>query len=424
MSGRQDSAPSGSGISGLLNQYSVVVACFLTVMAGALAFVSYGIFFTPISTQFGWTHTETSGAFSLMMTVGGVLGIFAGRLGDKFGQRLVIVVCGVFESASYLLLSQLTALWQLYVFYGILTGIGLASVAPLTTLLTRYYGGKRGLMTGIALAGAGVGGTTAPPVALFFISNYGWQAAFLVMGGIILFITIIIALLMYRTKKLIPMAAQKGNIPEIAVSPAAGMNIKKALRTGNFWIFGFIVFFSGMIQQSVSVHLVPAASDLGLTIAMATAVLSVVNLSNMCASLTMGIVMDRLGSLATLAISLACSAAGMFFLLGVHQTGSFYLFGALFGLGWGIVSLSRPIIVADLFGLRSHGEITGAIVLFYSIGGMLGPTLAGYIYDLNLNYQFAFILVGGISLLNLVLILPLRYLSRTNRFSSTSSRAQ
>src|SRR5512136_3450781 len=82
--------------------YAVVIATFLITLAGGMAVFSFGIFFKPISADFGWTRTEISGAFSLMMILSGLLGIVTGRLGDRFKPGLIIIVCGTIQGLAYL----------------------------------------------------------------------------------------------------------------------------------------------------------------------------------------------------------------------------------------------------------------------------------------------------------------------------------
>jgi OFA family oxalate/formate antiporter-like MFS transporter len=131
-----------------VSRYDVVIAAFLAMLVGGMAVFSFGIFLKPISAEFGWTRTEISGAFSLMMILSGVLGIVAGRLGDRFKPTLIIIVCGAIQGLAYILLSQLTALWQLYVYYGVIVGIGVAGYAPTVSLVTRSYPKSRGMMMG------------------------------------------------------------------------------------------------------------------------------------------------------------------------------------------------------------------------------------------------------------------------------------
>ena len=107
---------------------------------------SFGVFFKPLLAEFGWTRAVTSGVYSLYMVLQGFLGIIAGRLTDRFGSRLVVTVCGLFLGAGYLLMSQIGAVWQIYLFYGILASIGAAGGwVPLLSTVARWFVKGRGL---------------------------------------------------------------------------------------------------------------------------------------------------------------------------------------------------------------------------------------------------------------------------------------
>ncbi len=415
MSGNRDFPSVNKNKSSILRSYGVVAAGFLSLMVTALIMTSYGVFFKPVSTQFGWTHTETSGAFSIMMMVCGVLGVGAGRLGDKFNPRLVIIIGGILEGIAFILLSRMNSLWQLYLFYGIIAGTGMANIAPINSLVTRYYPRRRGAMMGIAMAGAGIGGTVIPPLVVYFISNFGWQMAYLITAGMILVLVLISGFFLYSSNQVAPLEDNNIRFLESARLRIPGISLRKAMGTLTFWIFSLVVFCSGFIQQVVSVHIVPGASDRGVTLSAAAGILSVINLACMSGSFSFGIILDRIGGFSSMLIALVSTAVGLILFLAVHQLWGFYLFAILFGIGWGVIAVARPIMVAELFGLLSHGEIIGAIIFLYTFGGTVGPIAAGYIYDVNQHYQIVFILIAGLGLINLALTLPLYYLSFRKR---------
>jgi MFS family permease len=404
---------------GFFRYYTLVIGAFLSLVAAALVVVGFGVFFTPMSSQFGWTHAETSWAVSIMTVVSGFLGVVAGRICDRFNPRPVIIIGGVLEGLSYLFLSRTSSLWMLYVGFGILIGVGMANIPPLVSLVTRFYTRRRGVMIGITMAGAGVGGTIAPPLSLYFISTYGWQNAYLILGCIVLAVVAASGFLLYysrqRSQPLIdPTLSQEKKRPEIKeLSP------QQAVHTGSFWILGIVVFCFSFIFQALTVHLVPGAADLRVSTATAASLLSIINLTNMVSSFGMGVVADRIGSFLSILISQFCMAAGLLLLLFVREPWALYLFAILFGAGFGIINFSRSLIIADLFGLISHSVIYGVMNLFLSIGGTIGPIAAGYIFDLTGHYQITFIILAGLSLISLIMTLPLG--SRVKKAQLTSN---
>lgn len=395
---------------GFFNSYTIITAAFLSMMAGGMALFSFGVFFKPMSSQFGWTRAETSGAFSLFMICSGLLGIVGGRLGDKFSPRLVIITCGVIGGSSFLLLSQMNSLWQLYFFYGILAGAGMGNIPPIISMVTRYYVERRGVMTGITMAGVGVGASLAAPIATFLISLFGWQKSFMIMGGMLLTLVAISAgfLWHHSSSPGLSLIKSKKLSDEKERTEPKELSLKQGMATMPFWVLGIIIFCTGIVQQGFTVHLIPAVTDLGFSAASAAAISSVITITSIAGNFGVGIIIDRMGSWISIVISLALMVVGLLLILGMKELWSLYLFAVIFGLSWGIVVISRSIIIADLFGLHAHGAITGTILFLYSIGGMLGPLAAGYVFDVSQHYQLVFLFFTGLAVFTLIMTLPLR----------------
>jgi len=184
---------------GFFYGYIVVVAAFLivTIMWGAA--YSFGVFFKPLLEEFGWTRAMTSGAFSLSLILTGLLSVVAGKMTDRFGPQIVMTVCGLFLGSGYLLVSQVSAIWQLYLFYGVIMGAGMGgSFVPLASTVARWFVKKRGMMTGIAASGIGMGILIMPPLANWLISSYGWRTSYMVVGVTALVLIIVAAQFLKR----------------------------------------------------------------------------------------------------------------------------------------------------------------------------------------------------------------------------------
>ena len=120
--------------------YIVVAASFLIYMVMWGTYYTFGIFFKPFLVEFGWTRAMTSGAYSLSLILHGLLGIVAGKLTDRFGPRVVVTACGLLLGSGYLLMSQVSAIWQLYLFYGVIIGIGISGgFIPLVSTVARWF---------------------------------------------------------------------------------------------------------------------------------------------------------------------------------------------------------------------------------------------------------------------------------------------
>ena len=174
--------------------YRIVAACFVVqgVVIGSM--FAYGVFFPHFEAEFGWSRATISGASSLAFVVMGVLAIAAGKLNDTIGPRVLIAVSGLFFGVGYASLSGLQASWELFLFYGVLAGIGYSThdVVTLSTI-ARWFVRRRGTMTGIAKVGTGIGQVLVPAIAAALIAALGWRNAAFVMGVVSLVLILIAA---------------------------------------------------------------------------------------------------------------------------------------------------------------------------------------------------------------------------------------
>jgi MFS family permease len=160
---------------------------------------SFGVFFKPVLNEFGWTRAATSGAYSVSLVLMGICGIFAGRFNDRFGPRIVITFCGILIGIGYLLMSKVNAIWQIYLFYGVIISVGMSGMfVPLMSTAARWFNKRRGLASGIVVAGVGAGIIVMPILANYLITRIQMADLFLIMGGMALGLIVIIAQFLKR----------------------------------------------------------------------------------------------------------------------------------------------------------------------------------------------------------------------------------
>ena len=375
----------------------VLIAAVVMLMANGTR-ACFGVFLLPVLTDFGWTRAMTSGAFSLVMFLGGLMGLVMGRLNDKSGPRLVVTISGSLLGLGYLLMSQINTIWQLYLFYGALVGIGMSGFwVPLLSTTARWFSRRSAIMTGVVLSGVGIGTMVMPPLANWLISTYSWRNSYTIMGISVLIIVISAAQFLRRDpNKMKVKPHERKNIKEKRLNlESSGFALQQAMKTRTFWMHAVITFCSGLAILSVSAHIVPHAIKLGISAANAATILTVIGGVGIPARIIMGSTGDRLGYKPTYIICFSLMAISLLCLLLANELWMIYMSVAVFSLGSaGTSTISSPM-AAHLFGLRSHGAIYGVITLSYTIGAAVGPTLAGGIFDITNSYQLAWI-VGGI----------------------------
>ncbi|MBP1730649.1 MAG: sugar phosphate permease [Deltaproteobacteria bacterium] len=391
---------------GFFYGYVIVVACFLIEACGIGAYVAFGVFFKPLLAEFGWSRATVSGATSLAYLMMGFLGVVAGSLNDRFGPRMVMAVSGVFCGCGYFLLSRLDSVWQLYLLYGLVVGIGLSSVDVIAlTVTARWFVRRRGMMTGIIKVGTGVGQLVLPLLASIWIINSGWRHAFAYLGIVVMVFLIGSGLMLRRDPSL------KGHVPDGRNNQApgqttlleGGLSPSEAARTPQFWIYCIVNFLVMNCLLIIVLHIVPHASDIGLDAIKAASVVSAIGASSMVGRLLTGALVDRIGTGKVMVACLMLLICSFLWLQVARDAWMLYLFAAIYGAGHGGFFTSISPTVARLFGISSHGVLLGIVLFSGNVGGAIGPVVAGLIFDVARSYQPVFWLMAALCATALVL---------------------
>lgn len=399
MATRQDS-PSDAAQPKFFYGYVIVAAAFVIMTVTIGTYYSFGIFFKPMSADFGWNRALTSGAFSLSWIVAGFFTIAIGWLNDRLGPRLVMTLCGLLGGIGFLLMSQVNTVWQLYLFYGVLIGASISVFVPLLSTVARWFVNRRTFMSGIVVSGIGVGSLIAPPLANWLIQTYDWRLSFLILGAAILIIDLVAAqFLRHEPAQLGQKAYGENEITENTTQKATmSFSLKKAVCTRQFWTVLAMFLSFGFCFNALLIHIAPYATDLGISAATAAGIVAATGGASIIGRLALGGIGDRIGNKKAFVIGLILFLLASLWLLLARDAWALYLFAVLFGLAWGDLAAQQSPLVAMLFGLTSHGLIFGVLDLGFTIGSAIGPLVAGYIFDVSNSYQTAFLLSAAISI--------------------------
>jgi len=396
---------------GFFYGYIVVAAAFCIMVVIWSTFLTFGVFFKPVLSEFGWTRAVTSGAFSLSMVMQGLLGIAMGWLTDRLGPRLVMTICGVLLGLGYLLMSQIGTVWQLYLFYGVIVGIGMSGAwVPLLSTIARWFNKRRSMMTGIVVAGNGVGNLIGPPVASWLISTYDWRMSYIILGSAVLVVIVVAAQFLRRDPAQmgqVPYGEAKGGERGLKLEPE-GLSLREAVYTRQFWLFLVMLICLGACVFAVQVHIVSHATDLGISGASAANIFAVSGGLVIAGNFVLGSAGDRIGNRWVFIIGFILLSAALFWLVPAKQMWMLYLSMAVFGFAHGGCGASESPLVAGLFGLRSHGLIFGVAGIGFTAGAAAGPLLTGYVFDVTGSYQLAFIVCAAVGIIGIVLAALLR----------------
>jgi MFS family permease len=391
--------------------YVVAGAAFLIVAIAYGSYNSFGVFFDSLITHFDSTRATISGALSLSWTVQGVFSIIMGRLTDRVGPRIVLSICGFLIGLGYLLMSRVGAVWQLYLFYGVIIGSGMGgSWVPIASTAARWFVKRRSLMTGIVLTGVGGGTLIVPPVASRLISAYDWPTSYLMLGSVVLVAIMLAAQLLRRDPNRTeerPCGEDAAERQELA-SETHAFSLREAVHTRQFWLASGMFFCFGFSVYTIMAHIVLDAGGLGISRITAANVLAILGGLSIAGRIVLGSAADKFGNRQVFIIGFILMATALFWLVPNKELWGLYLFAAVFGFAFGGCAASESPLVAGLFGLSSHGLILGVMnLLGFTFGAAVGPLIAGQIFDATASYQLAFIVAGTVSIAGLILTVVL-----------------
>jgi len=382
----------------------VVGACLVqfTVIGGVFAF---GVFFSTLESELGWTRTILSACTSLAFLVMGVLAIVAGRLNDRFGPRWVLIASGLIYGCGYALLSSVREPWQVILLFGLAIGVGMAThdIVTLSTI-ARRFNAKRGRMTGVVKVGAACGQIIVPLVAAFLIGAYGWRQSFLLMGVAALIMLVLAA---WATgEKPAPATTTDDDIIK-----HQGLSFTEVRRTRQFWLFCAMQFMLLSCLMTIPVHIAIHAEDLGFDATTAAAVLSSIGAVSILGRLTLGWGIDQIGGKRGYIFCFTLLLISLLLLRHIDEPRYLFGFALLYGFAHGGFFTVISPTLAEYFGMQAIGTIFGAVVFFGALSGSAGPLIAGWIFDSTGSYDWAFVVLASFAAMGLVLAFRLRPVS-------------
>ena len=398
----------------------VTVAFFLIGTTTWGIRLSFGVFFKSLESEFDLTRAATSSIFSVYMVLGSLFAILGGWALDKYGPRIIVLLMGLFTGLSLLLTSQANSSWQLFITYSLLLGMGSGALLVVAiSTVSRWFDKKRGLAVGIAVSGAGAGTVVMAPFATFLIASFDWRMACIIIGLIAWLIAIPLSLLLKKEPReigalpdgakpdSIDISLQKLSIEEGGIQ-AAYLSLPQALQTRSFWLILFAWLFFSSCLFLVTTHLVPHATDIGISAVKAATVLGLIGLTAIAGKVLMGITSDRMGRKLTTIVCALLMAGDLLWLTWSQDLWMFYIFALVYGFAYGGFTSSMTALFGDTFGLGRLGAIAGVLDIGFGVGAAIGPAAGGLIFDVNRSYSLAFLLGAAVMLITALLIAVVR----------------
>lgn len=369
-----------------------IAVTFVTLGLTYGIWYAYSVFLVALLREFGWSRSVVSGAFSVFALTHGLCGIWLGRLGDRIGPRRIVLAGGVLLAIALPLDSIVERPWQLYLTFGVLTGVGVAAAGwvPAVILVQRWFPHRVGFALGATSAGIGLGITLVVPFTQLLIDLYGWRAAFRVLGALMILWVIPATYWLVRD----PLRGPRRSAPPSEPTGRGDVTLAQAARQRRFWLLGIAQVLGNMGSQMLLVHQAAYLVDHGIAAIVAASVVSVVGLTSIAGKTGGGWLSDRLGREITYTLGMTATvmSVGALGLIALSpHAGLAYVYAVLIGLGYAVTAPLMPAIISDLFRGRHFGAIFGALHVANALGGALGPWLGGRIFDATGTYRAAFI---------------------------------
>jgi MFS family permease len=364
---------------------------------GSVGMWSFVVALPAVQAAFGVARAEASLPFTLTMFGFGIGGIVMGRLTDRFGIVMPVMVSAVALGAGYGLSGIATNLWQFAFAQGLL-GLGSAATfGPLMSDISHWFARRRGIAVAVASCGNYLAGTIWPPFIQHFIAADGWRATQIGIGVICVVTLPPLALLLRRPAPSRHSAASSAT--------AAGRLGTLGISANALMVLLFIAGIACCVAMAMpQVHIVAYCGDLGYGPARGAEMLSIMLGFGLISRITGGFIADRIGGVATLLLSSVLQAFALFLYVFFDGLFSLYVISALFGLFQGSLVPMYVIIVREYFAPQEAGTRLG-VVLLATLGGMaLGGWMSGLIFDLTGSYQAAFLNGLGWNLVNVSIV--------------------
>lgn len=366
-----------------------MAALFLVTCGMAIPLAAYGVFLPVLSEALGWSRGAISTALSINLLVGGLAGFGIGALADRYGPRVMLVLTVMLAGAAFALVSLVGAIWQLYLFVGVLGGVGTSSFYLLSaTTIARWFKERRGLALSLVLVGFNLGYVSAGPLAAWLIAEFGWRTAYAALGvgaGLIA--------LLGAVSVRIPQRAEPGSTDRHDRATAValdGVTIGQALRDPRQWCLNASWLLQGGLVFMVTVHIVPFARDQGLSLAGASLALTTYGAGAFAGRLVGGVASDRLGTLTAIRAGFIAMTLAIAVVAWVPSRVAMLASMAAFGAGFAAADTMVAKVIPDVFGLRAIGAIMGVLNFGWRLGAALGPAAAGFLFDRTGSYTVAF----------------------------------
>lgn len=405
----------------------VLAASFVILFLNAGGRFIIGVMLKPITAELDWTRSAASAAIFLNLAVYALAIIVIGRLYDRWGPKWLIVGATVLLSAGYALMATMDALWQFFLYYGILVaaGFGGTTVTLFGSIIGTWFERRRGLAVSLATAGNCLGQFFLLPLFSDVVVVSGWRSTSLLIAGLAFVVNLALAFAVIRggpkefglrpygsvqRPEVVSESSSAPRAPAATVSvpdvplprearpaPTAAarvhdLSLAEAMRTRSLWAFTVAMFVCGGGDFIATTHLVPMVTDYGLSASTGASMLAWLGLLSLPGILLAGPAADSIGNKIPIALTFGLRVILFMLLFQYKGAASFWVFSLGMGLTLLVTAVLTTTLVGSLYGVTHLGFISGFINTVHMVGGGLWAYMGGVVYDRTGDYDLALLI--------------------------------
>ena len=382
--------------------WNIVAGAFLILaMPFAVIFLSHSIFLRPVTEALGFSATQFSLVFTIVAVSTAAVSPFMGKIIRKYDIKYVMALCGAIVSISFGVLGIAKELWQFYLL-SVVIGVFATGITqiPISYIITNWFPSeKKGVATGIAFAGGNLGAFCTILVISNLMPKIGYEKCYFILGSVMFVVTIAVSLFVIKGKP-----ADIGQLPygtkETTINvkinkdeeEVMGYTLAEAKASPVFWIYIVAIVLLGLVFAGVQMHIPSYMQSVGHSLQFASMITSLVSIMGILSNVLIGMLLEKAG------IKKGMLIIGVFMTLSVvcllfGKTVAFaILFAIIFGAFIAIASMGPSYLTSEIFGKKEYGTILGIVIMFFQLGGAIGPTLSGFIYDSTGEYTITWII--------------------------------
>ncbi|MEO5697249.1 MAG: MFS transporter [Burkholderiaceae bacterium] len=391
--------------------FRLAVTLALMTVSGSGMYV-VAVVLPEVQSEFGIARSQASIPYTMLMIGFGVGGMLMGRLADRFGVMIPLLIGAAGLGLGFIAAGNATSIWQFAIAHGVLIGaLGSSTTfAPLIADTSLWWVKRRGIAVAVCASGNYLAGAIWPPIVQHFVEAVGWRHTYIGMGLFCAVAMGALATLMRRRPPLLAAPVPRPGVAnEASRTPERPFGLAPSTAQALLCVAGVSCCVAMSMPQ---VHIVAYCGDLGFGAARGAEMLSLMLACGIVSRLASGVICDRIGGLRTLLLGSVLQGLALLLFVPFDGLLSLYVISALFGLFQGGIVPSYAIIVREYFKPAEAGVRVGTVLMFTMVGMALGGWMSGKVFDLTGSYHAAFLNGVAWNLLNLAIVLTLWRLAR------------